>query len=194
MANANEIDARRTVFEEDHPRVSALLRRLTTYRVDWSRARGKHDPNDMPDYEPMIDREEADIDKANIVSSLIKMDTSDFLADTNDRRHVLAIDLDIPATLVPSSTPGHHHLYIETVGGIPHHRYMSLLSALADAGVIEKGYAEVSIARGHSDLRLPWVSKEDSIPEKDTTVDDAIAALQVPPPAGPGSKSVTDFF
>lgn len=146
--------------------VLALLNRLTTFRVDWTKARGKHDPNDMPDYEPMIDREEADLERANIVSSLIKQ-PQDFFADPNYKRHVVAIDLDIPAYLVPSSTRGHSHLYIEVPKGIPHHRYMALLSALADCGIIERGYAEVSIARGHSDLRLPWVKKDDQIPAKD---------------------------
>lgn len=166
-------------FEKGNPLGARILRRLTTFRVDWTKARGKHDPNDVADYEPMIDREEADIEHANIVSSLIKP-PKDYCADPNNRRHVLAIDLDIPATLIPSSSPGHHHLYIEVPKGIPHHRYMALLSALADAGIIEKGYAEVSIARGHSDLRLPWVKKDDQIPARDTSVEDAAAAL-VPP-------------
>lgn len=160
-------------FEKGNPLGARILRRLTTFRVDWTKARGKHDPNDVADYEPMIDREEADIEHANVVSSLIRTDPKDFYADPNNRRHVLAIDLDIPATLIPSSSPGHHHLYIEVPKGIPHHRYMALLSALADAGIIERGYAEVSIARGHSDLRLPWVKKDDQIPARDTSVEDA---------------------
>lgn len=159
----------RESFEAGDSVGARILSRLTTFRVDWSRARGKLgrvDPRDQPDYEPLIDSEEADIDKANIVSSLIRFDPKDFLADPNDKRHVLAIDLDIPATLVPSSTPGHQHLYVETKEGIPHHRYLALLAALADCGIIEEGYAAVSIARGHSDLRLPWVSKDDEIPAK----------------------------
>jgi len=168
-------------FEDNNPLGMRILRRLTTFRVDWSRARGKHDPNDVVDYEPMIDREEADLEKANIVSSLIKPKV-DFLADPNDKRHILAIDLDIPATLISSSTPGHHHLYIETKEGIPHHRYMALLHALADAGVIEEGYAQVSIARGHSDLRLPWVSKDDQIPAKDDPQVPAPPAIVPPVP------------
>lgn len=185
MADQNQISARRTMFEEDHPMVSRLLRRLTTFRVDWSRAGGKHDPNDVADYEPMIDREEVGLERSNIVSSLVKPIPSNFSSDTNDKRHVLAIDLDIPAYLVPSSTSGHSHLYVEVPGGIPHHRYMALLSALADAGIIEKGYAEVSIARGHSDLRLPWVRKDDEIPAAE---DPQIPAppLAIPPiPATP---------
>lgn len=168
-------------FQNENRVAARILRRLTTFRVDWTRARGKHDPNDVADYEPMIDREEAEIDRANIVSSLLRPPTG-FAHDPNDLRHVLAIDLDIPAALVPSSTPGHHHLYVETKDGIPHHRYMALLSALADAGVIEKGYAEVSIARGHSDLRLPWVSKDDEIPGPPDPVGPCLPAAVEPPP------------
>lgn len=179
----------RKQFEDGNPLGRRIIDRLTTYRVDWTRARGKHDPNDMVEYEPMIDREEADLDRANIVSSLIKQ-PEDFLADPNDRRHVLAIDLDIPATLVPSSTPGHHHLYIETKDGIPHHRYMALLHALADAGIIEDGYAKVSIARGHSDLRLPWVSKDDQIPAAEDPQVPAPPAIVPPVP----DRIAGDYF
>lgn len=183
----NQIAGRRAEFERDNRRVTDLLARLTTFRVDWTRARGRHDPNDMPDYEPLIDREEADLDKANIVSSKIRQG---FFDDKTRPRHVLAIDLDIPAYLVPSSTRGHSHLYIETKAGIPHHRYMALLHALADAGVIEEGYAQVSIARGHSDLRLPWVRKDDQIAEsEDPKVPTPPAAIPPIPVTPPGDYS-----
>ena len=71
--------------------------------------------------------------------------------------HALLIDLDLPAYLVPSSTPGHSHLYVDTA--IPQDRYFKLLEALADCGVIQRGYAESSIRRGGTALRLPWVKK-----------------------------------
>lgn len=138
-----------------------LLGRLQTFRVDWTRVSTKHDPADVADYEPLTDREEATLEDANVVSSLRKPHVLDLEVGP---QHVLAIDLDVPAYLVPSSTFGHSHLYVDVK--IPHHRYMALLSALADAGVIERGYADVSIARGHSDLRLPWVQKDDALPEK----------------------------
>lgn len=140
--------------------VMGLLKRLTTFRVDWSKTGGS--PRDVIDYEVGIDREEADLDKANVVSSKLRPQPWEVVTDPG--HHVLAIDLDVPAYLVPSSTEGHSHLYVDVK--IPHHRYLALLSALADAGVIEKGYAQVSIARGHSDLRLPWVHKGDAAPAK----------------------------
>ena len=174
-------------FETASPQVMHLLRRLTTFRVDWTKARGKHDPNDTAEYEPLIDREEADLERANIVSSKIRPRPFE---DETKPRHVLAIDLDIPAHLVPSSTNGHYHLYVETKEGIPHHRYMALLHALADAGIIEPGYAQVSIARGHSDLRLPWVRKDDEIPAKDDPQVPAPVAVVPPVP----SRIPGDYF
>lgn len=163
---------------DDHP-VMGLIKRLQTFWVDWSHVSSKNDPRDEVVYEPGIDRREEDLDHANIVSSLHRPNPRDFLG--GEPRHAVALDLDIPAYLIPSSTPGHSHLYIEA--SIPHHRYMALLSALADAGVIEKGYAEVSIKRGHSDLRLPWVEKGDPSPKVDR-----------PPDPGPVDAIPHDLF
>jgi hypothetical protein len=57
----------------------------------------------------------------------------------SDSLHTIMLDLDVPATLVPSSTPGHSHLYID----VP----------------LEDGYVSASIERGHTALRLPGVKK-----------------------------------
>lgn len=72
--------------------------------------------------------------------------------------HYLLLDLDVPAHLVPSSTPGHSHLYIEKP--ITWDRYLAVLETLAAAGVVEAGYVEVSRKRKAAHLRLPWVKKE----------------------------------
>jgi len=137
-----------------HDRIRPLLRRLKTYTVEWKYA---FVPTEDVLYEPGIDREEADLEKANIVSSEIRNGWPYIDA----RRHVIALDIDYPAHLIESSTPGHYHLYLEVPNGIEHDDYMFLLSLLGRWGVVEKGYAEVSIKRGHSDLRLPWVTKAD---------------------------------
>jgi hypothetical protein len=71
--------------------------------------------------------------------------------------HKLAIDIDLSARLVPSTTPGHWHLYVDV--DIEWNAYRELLLALAKAGVIEKGYARASIKRGYTSLRPPWVMK-----------------------------------
>lgn len=124
-----------------------LLRRLKAFHV-----LGWDYDSDGPSW-PKIDREAALVGDADVVSSEL------IQAPVHSRRHVLAIDVDYPTYLVESSTEGHYHLYVDVPGGIPHEKYMRLLDALADAGVIQKGYAKVSKERGHSDLRLPWVAK-----------------------------------
>lgn len=135
-----------------NPALERLLKRLKTYVVDW---KFSFVPSDIPDYEPGIDREEADLDKANIVSS----ETRPLWGKHEMQRHAVLLDIDYPAYLVESSTCGHSHLYLDVPGGVKHEDYMELLALLGRIGVIEKGYAEVSIKRGHSDLRLPWVTK-----------------------------------
>jgi len=136
-----------------HDRIRPLLGRLKTYAVEWKYV---FVPTEDLIYEPGVDREEADLEKANVVSSELR---PRWACDV--RRHVIALDIDYPAHLIESSTPGHYHLYLDVPGGIEHDDYMFLLSLLGRFGVVEKGYAEVSIKRGHSDLRLPWVTKAD---------------------------------
>jgi hypothetical protein len=137
-----------------------LLGRLQAFSVDW---RFSFVPTENEEYEPGIDREVADLDEANVISSVRKLiwGRNDELPDERTRRHAVLLDLDYPAHLIESSTPGHFHLYLDVPNGVPHKDYMELLDLLARCGVIERGYADVSIARGHSDLRLPWVHKSD---------------------------------
>lgn len=79
------------------------------------------------------------------------------------RRHKVILDVDIPAQLIPSTTPGHFHLYIDHE--LDEDVYFRLLDALADAGVIEDGYRGASQARGFTAARLPWVPKVARKPE-----------------------------
>lgn len=130
--------------------IRPLLERLKTYAVDW---KFSFVPSDDVAYEPGIDREEADLAQANVVSSELRP------VWNLDDRHIVALDIDYSAHLIESSTAGHYHLYLDVPGGVAHDDYMELLALLGRIGVIEKGYAEVSIKRGHSDLRLPWVHK-----------------------------------
>lgn len=72
-------------------------------------------------------------------------------------RHAPCLDIDIPAQLVPSSTQGHSHLYIDTV--LTWRQYKRLLKALMKANIIEKGYYGASKRRKSTHLRVPWVRK-----------------------------------
>ena len=91
-------------------------------------------------------------DEAEVVTSL----------DLDTFMHRPVLDLDMPAELLPSSTPEHFHLYIDKPMTLT--KYAKLLHALADAGIIEEGYAAASIERGYTSARLPWVKKPEPTP------------------------------
>lgn len=110
-------------------------------------------------------RHEADATEANVVTSL-RTDAASASIGTmggfdvkviEDRKHALLLDLDIPAYLVPSSTPGHSHLYVDVEIG--EHDYFSLLDQLARCGVIQQGVANSARRKGGTSLRLPWKRK-----------------------------------
>jgi len=128
-----------------------LLRRLESWKIDWQKVGDSYEAGDIRE------RADVDSDEANAVCSWIK-DPNFGIFD--DQKHVVALDLDIPAYLVPSSTEGHSHLYIDVPGGVEHEDYMELVALLGRIGVVEDGYAAVSLKRGFTDLRLPWVAKE----------------------------------
>lgn len=133
----------------------ALINRLVTYKVPNI---GSTDSNgDIGG--PAEDRFPAPVEDADVVSSLrIKQPLID---DPNGpETHALVLDIDHPAWLVRSSTPGHYHLYVDVPNGIGRKNYERVLDALAVAGVIEPGYAGASKARGFTSVRLPWVKKE----------------------------------
>lgn len=95
--------------------------------------------------------------------------------------HRPVIDLDFETKLIPSSTPGHYHLYLDR--NLSWNDYKTLLLALADAGIISRGYAVASIERGHSCVRVPWLKKGDPSPElpvvhRSGLPDDAYAKLR----------------
>lgn len=71
--------------------------------------------------------------------------------------HAPALDIDVPMGVVPSSTPGHNHLYFDV--RMPWRRYKRLLKAMAAAGLLEEGYVKASIRRRHTALRVPWIRK-----------------------------------
>jgi hypothetical protein len=83
--------------------------------------------------------------------------TSEIDDPSDPGQHSIMLDLDVPAKLVPSSTHGHSHLYIDVRTTWP--KYEALLNALADAEVIERGYAAASLRRKSTALRLPWAKK-----------------------------------
>ena len=122
----------------------ALLRGLTKFCV----AQDSWGSNSDGDMGPSKDRDVAELADAHVVSSLRTWGSS---------HHAVVLDIDHDAWLVPSSTPGHSHLYVDLI--CHETEYFDFLRAAAKIGLIEEGYAAASIERGHSDVRLPWVVK-----------------------------------
>lgn len=120
------------------PGLRALLGKLRTHKVDFENQH--YDGNDHTPA-PLIE--------ADVVSSEV--------AGTYDQ-HIIVVDIDHPAHLVESTTPGHHHLYVE-IPPVSTEAYFRWLDASAEIGLIEPGYVSAFKARGFSCVRLPWVSK-----------------------------------
>lgn len=99
--------------------------------------------------------ETRDLDAANVVTS--KMQPYVIHDDSGEEWHRPVLDLDLDAKLLPSSTPGHFHLYIDSP--MRWDTYVALLEALADAEILERGFVDASITRKHTAVRLPWVRK-----------------------------------
>jgi hypothetical protein len=103
---------------------------------------------------------------ANLVSSRM---------DEEGKMHMPVIDIDFSTKLVPSTTEGHFHLYLDKA--MDWKTYERLLKALADAGIIERGYYKASKARKATYVRIPGTTKADTY----------LPSQATPPPGGWGS-------
>lgn len=94
--------------------------------------------------------EVADLEEANII-------TSEVAYGPNRGTHKVLLDIDMPVKILPSSTEGHFHLFIdkELDTGV----YFDLVEAFVKAGIVEDGYLAASAERGYTAVRVPWVPK-----------------------------------
>lgn len=90
----------------------------------------------------------AEIDQAHVVNSRLA---------AWSHQHAPVLDIDFAAELVPSSTPGHFHLYLDTL--MSWDQYVELLTVMEKVGILQPGYVAASIERGYTSVRLPWVTK-----------------------------------
>ena len=140
-----------TVYDAEHLKGSAdpAIAELTQY------------PHDVYKVTEWAGSDSGDVDEANArrhkVASPLNADVISSKI-TGSPLHTLVIDLDVPARLVPSTTEGNSHLYIDVPMAWEH--VVAILKALALAGVVEPGYTAVSEDRGETFVRLPWVKKE----------------------------------
>lgn len=106
------------------------------------------DIHDDPETRYPCDQEEA-----NLVSSLC-----------HDGMHRPCIDIDLQCRLVPTSTEGHFHLYIEKE--MSWETYAFLLQALSMVGVCGKKYVELALERKATYCRPEGVYKPKSDPDE----------------------------
>jgi len=118
--------------------LDALILSASHHHIDFS----KHE------YDPAGNHEVTDLGLAHVTGSRLKGTTN---------RHALLLDIDHPAWLLPSSTPGHHHLYVDIECGFDD--LVNFLRAAERIGLVEKGYVACSRERGWTSLRLPWIRK-----------------------------------
>lgn len=118
------------------------------------------DPLDNPDeYEdPHLPTD--DMAAADVVTSATK----------DGRAHRPFLDIDFRAELIPSTTPGHFHLYLDKEMSWP--KYRRLLNVLAEVGILERGYVNASIDREYTSVRLPWVKKPEPKPQPEPGIPD----------------------
>ena len=75
--------------------------------------------------------------------------------------HAPVLDLDTASpVVVPSSTPGHYHLYLDGVE-LTTEEYSELLDVLCRLGIIERGFANQLPRLGQTFLRPPGFTKCD---------------------------------
>jgi hypothetical protein len=106
------------------------------------------------------------LDQANVVTSRQRKSSFHFNFDAKEgedpftdrgQLHTPVLDIDIPATLIPSSTPGKNHLYFNCP--MSWDQYTKLLDVMAEVGILEPGYVSASKKRGFTAVRLPWIRK-----------------------------------
>ena len=129
---------------------SELIRQLPTLAP-----RTLHTVEFAADYPGPEPEKVTDLADANLISSIDPGTEPGMFAE-----HRPVLDLDVPAFLVPSSTPGHSHLYLDVK--MDDATFWRLLEALADAGVLEPGYVRACKSRGYTSVRLPWIKKAEA--------------------------------
>jgi hypothetical protein len=117
-----------------------IPQRLRFYQSDLDRDEGDYSVTELE--QPSEDN------PANLVSSLCV-----------DGRHRPALDIDVPCEFIPSSTEGHGHLYFPTIN-LTWENYKRLLTALTQAGIVERAYVLASEKRGQTLLRLPGTKRK----------------------------------
>jgi hypothetical protein len=97
--------------------------------------------------------------EADLISSIVRDEMNPFNSPHPwPAIHKPVIDIDgINMLLEPSGTAGNFHLYIDHEIEWP--KYLKLLEAMTDCGLVQPGYLEAAKRRGYTSVRVPWKPK-----------------------------------
>ena len=93
-------------------------------------------------------------ESVNLICSLTSKRTAFYGLD----KHRPVLDIDFPARLLPSTTPGHFHLYLDGIE-LTDLQYGKLLNVLAEVGIIQQGVKNQFDRLRATFVRPPWVKK-----------------------------------
>lgn len=134
MTNARTLWAKLPKFMRTHQTVRAELLSYQSYS----------------DQKNQMKYEDRPVTEANLITSL---DTKGWGAE-----HRPVLDIDFNAAILPSSTEGHCHLFIDKL--MPQEDYFKLIDVMAEVGLLQPGFVNGSKRRGATSVRLPWISKD----------------------------------
>jgi hypothetical protein len=113
--------------------------------------------DNVSDHDTYSDGSERSLEYAHKLSAAELLSSEILTEGGAEKSHKVLLDLDVPAQLVPSSTEGHSHLYIDV--SAPWEKIEALLDAMVGVGAVEPGYADVCKKRRMTNLRTPWTVK-----------------------------------
>lgn len=90
--------------------------------------------------------------------------------------HYPVLDIDMPCELLPSTTPGHHHLVIQKL--MSAEKYEALLNALRDAGILQQGVIDHQWkVDGMTAIRVPGEQKPKNSLSSGTKTKNSVEAV-----------------
>ena len=96
-------------------------------------------------------------EKKEVPERLANLVSSEIGEINGVKYHYPLLDIDFEASLIPSSTPGHYHLYLKKP--LKHEDYVALLRLLHKVDIVQNGIVRQIVEDGCTTLRLPHVKK-----------------------------------
>lgn len=135
-----------------NPGIDSLYAAMSGRQMFYQSSMGDYDQNaghvnaSYPRHIPYDSKDDKHMNEANLVSS-----------ELENLHHLPVIDCDFPIQAVPSSTPGHYHLYIDKE--LSWVQYKALLDGMLDAGLIQQNWYKNAIEHKRTYVRMPHVRK-----------------------------------